>query len=78
LLISTTQNARIAFSQVWTGFLWAFWASAKCGSEAILGVRAPQQLDEMVKTMDAVGVERTVIFTGASNPETFAIIRARW
>ena len=39
------------------------------------GVRPPQQLDEMVKTMDAVGVERTVIFTGASNPETFAEAR---
>jgi len=39
------------------------------------GVRPPQQLDEMVETMDAVGVERTVIFTGASNPETFAEAR---
>jgi uncharacterized protein len=33
------------------------------------------QLDDWVKTMDAVGVERTVIFTGASTPERFSELR---
>ena len=34
-----------------------------------------EQLDEWVKTMDAVGVERTVIFTGASTAERLTEIR---
>ena len=36
------------------------------------GVRPPQQVDDMVKLMDAVGVEKTVIFTGASTAERFS------
>jgi hypothetical protein len=39
------------------------------------GVRAPRQVADMVKLMDAVGVERTVVFTGASTPEKFTEIR---
>jgi len=39
------------------------------------GGRSAQQVDAMVKLMDAVGVERTVIFTGASTPEHFTEIR---
>jgi predicted TIM-barrel fold metal-dependent hydrolase len=36
------------------------------------GFRQPAQLDEAVKLMDAVNVEKTVVFTGASTPERFA------
>ncbi|HEY2013413.1 MAG TPA: amidohydrolase family protein [Bryobacteraceae bacterium] len=39
------------------------------------GARPIQQLDEMVKTMDAVGIEKTVIFTGANSAERFAEVR---
>ena len=39
------------------------------------GARPVEQLGEWVKTMDAVGVEKTVIFTGASSVERFAEIR---
>jgi hypothetical protein len=39
------------------------------------GAHPIEQLDEMVKLMDAVGVEKTVIFTGASTPERFAEMR---
>ena len=35
------------------------------------GGRTPQQVDEMVKLMDAVNVEKTVIFTGAATPQRF-------
>jgi len=35
------------------------------------GARPPQQVDDMVKLMDAVGVEKTVIFTGAPTAERF-------
>ena len=35
------------------------------------GPVAPQQVDDMVKLMDSVGVEKTVIFTGARTPERF-------
>ena len=36
------------------------------------GPRPIAQLAEWVKTMDAAGVEKTVVFTGASTPERFA------
>jgi hypothetical protein len=36
------------------------------------GARPLEQLDQMVRLMDAVNVEKTVIFTGASTPERFA------
>jgi len=36
------------------------------------GAEPPQQVDEMVKVMDAVGVEKTVIFTGAPTAERFS------
>lgn len=39
------------------------------------GVRPSEQIEEWVKTMDTVGVERTVIFTGLSTPERFAEAR---
>ena len=39
------------------------------------GVRTRQQVAGMVKLMDSVGVERTVIFTGASTADKFAAIR---
>jgi hypothetical protein len=39
------------------------------------GARRPEQLDDMVKTMDAAGIEKTVIFTGAETPERFAQAR---
>ncbi|MGA2143992.1 MAG: amidohydrolase family protein [Bryobacteraceae bacterium] len=39
------------------------------------GVRPPQQVDDMVKLMDAAGVEKTVIFTGAPTAERFSQIR---
>lgn len=39
------------------------------------GARPVEQLDEWVKTMDEVGVERTVIFTGASTPDRFSEMR---
>ena len=35
------------------------------------GARPPQQVDEFLKLMDAVNVEKTVIFTGAATPERF-------
>jgi hypothetical protein len=38
------------------------------------GARPIEQLDQMVGTMDAVGVEKTVIFTGASSADRFAEI----
>ncbi|MGI8989522.1 MAG: amidohydrolase family protein [Bryobacteraceae bacterium] len=42
------------------------------------GARGTEQLDEMVGTMDAVGVEKTVIFTGAATGEKFAEARRRY
>jgi hypothetical protein len=36
------------------------------------GARPPQQVEDMLKLMDAAGVERTVLFTGASTPERFS------
>ena len=39
------------------------------------GVRPPEQIEAWVKTMDTVGVERAVIFTGAATPERFAEAR---
>ena len=39
------------------------------------GVRPPQQIDDMVKLMDASGVEKTVIFTGAPTAERFNQVR---
>ena len=39
------------------------------------GARPVGQLAEWVKTMDAVGVEKTVIFTGANSAERFAEIQ---
>ena len=39
------------------------------------GVRPPQQVDDMVKLMDASGVEKTVIFTGAPTAERFSQVR---
>src|ERR1039458_8532533 len=39
------------------------------------GARPPQQVDEMVKLMDAVNVEKTVIFTGAATPQRFNEVR---
>src|SRR5947209_1482957 len=39
------------------------------------GARPVEQLDEMVKVMDGVGVEKAVIFTGASTAERFTEIR---
>jgi len=39
------------------------------------GARPPQQVDEMVKLMDAAGVEKTVIFTGAPTAERFGQVR---
>ncbi|MGO9256861.1 MAG: amidohydrolase family protein [Bryobacteraceae bacterium] len=39
------------------------------------GARPPQQVDDMVKLMDAAGVEKTVIFTGAPTPERFTEVR---
>ena len=36
------------------------------------GARPSDQVDEMVRIMDAVGVEKTVIFTGASTADRFA------
>jgi predicted TIM-barrel fold metal-dependent hydrolase len=38
------------------------------------GARPIERLDEWVRLMDTVGVERSVIFTGASTPERFAEI----
>lgn len=38
------------------------------------GARPPERIPEMVRNMDAVGLERTVIFTGASTPEKFAAV----
>ncbi len=37
--------------------------------------RSPEQLDEMVKIMDGVGVQKTVIFTGATTAQRFAEVR---
>ncbi len=37
------------------------------------GARPPQQVDDMVKLMDAAGVEKTVIFTGAPTAERFGV-----
>ena len=39
------------------------------------GARPPQQVDDMVKLMDAAGVEKTVIFTGAPRAERFSQVR---
>lgn len=39
------------------------------------GARPPQQVEDMVKLMDSAGVEKTVIFTGASTPERFSEVR---
>ena len=39
------------------------------------GIRPPREAAGMVKLMDAVGVERTVIFTGAATPERFGEVR---
>ena len=39
------------------------------------GPRPPQQVDEMVKLMDTVGVEKTVIFTGAITSARFSEVR---
>jgi len=38
------------------------------------GARPPERIAEMVKNMDAVGLEKTVIFTGAATPEKFTAI----
>ena len=42
------------------------------------GARPPQQVDDMLRLMDAVGVEKTVIFTGASTPERFSEVGKRY
>lgn len=42
------------------------------------GARPVEQLGEWVKTMDAAGVEKTVIFTGANSNERFAEIRKNY
>ncbi len=39
------------------------------------GARPPQQVEDMLKLMDAAGVEKTVIFTGAPTPERFSQAR---
>jgi hypothetical protein len=39
------------------------------------GPRPQQQVDDMVKLMDAAGVEKTVIFTGARTAERFSQVR---
>ena len=39
------------------------------------GARPIEQLDEWVKTMDAVGVEKSVLFTAATNAERFKEVR---
>ena len=39
------------------------------------GVHSAEQAGEMVRCMDDTGVERSVIFTGAGNPERFAQVR---
>ena len=39
------------------------------------GARPPEQVDEMVKLMDSAGLDKTVIFTGASTPERFGEAR---
>src|ERR1039458_10409735 len=39
------------------------------------GARPPQQVEDIVKLMDSAGVEKTVIFTGASTPERFSEVR---
>ena len=39
------------------------------------GVRPPDQMDRWVRMMDAAGVEKTVIFTGANNAEKFTEVR---
>ncbi len=40
------------------------------------GFRPPQTVDEAVKVMDAAGIEKTVIFTGASTLDRFNEIKA--
>jgi hypothetical protein len=35
------------------------------------GIRPPQQVEEMVRLMDAVNVEKIVLFTGAATPDRF-------
>jgi uncharacterized protein len=42
------------------------------------GPEGSQQIDDMVKLMDAVGVEKTVIFTGESMPGKFGQVRERY
>jgi uncharacterized protein len=39
------------------------------------GAPTSQQVDEMVKLMDAVNVEKTVLFTGAATPQRFNEVR---
>ncbi len=39
------------------------------------GVRPPEKMDEWVKLMDAAGVEKTVVFTGANNATKFTEVR---
>src|SRR5262245_17054732 len=39
------------------------------------GIRPVDQLDETVKLMDVVGVQKTVIFTGANSAERFLEVR---
>ncbi len=38
------------------------------------GARPPERISEMVKNMDAVGLEKAVIFTGTATPEKFTEI----
>jgi hypothetical protein len=40
------------------------------------GFRPPQAVDDAIKVMDAAGIEKTVIFTGASTPERFNEVKA--
>ncbi len=40
------------------------------------GFRPPQSVEEAVKFMDAAGIEKSVIFTGASTPERFNEVKA--
>jgi hypothetical protein len=42
------------------------------------GPEGSQQVGDMVKVMDAVGVEKTVIFTGESTPERFGQVREHY
>ena len=42
------------------------------------GVRPPDQIDRWIQLMDAAGVEKTVIFTGASNADKFSEVLKRY